>query len=46
MRSPSLLFGGDLIPEVSFDARRKRGGAHGVRFGEISHWEVVLVDKL
>lgn len=32
--------------EVSFEARREKGEAHGIRFGEITHREVVLVDKL
>jgi hypothetical protein len=32
--------------EVGFQARREKGAAHGIRFGEITHREVVLVDKL
>jgi hypothetical protein len=32
--------------EVSFEARREKGEVHGIRFGEITHREVVLVDKL
>jgi hypothetical protein len=32
--------------EVDFEARREKDEAHGMRFGEITHREVVLVDKL
>jgi hypothetical protein len=32
--------------EVGFEARREPGEAHGIRFGETTHREVVLVDKL
>lgn len=32
--------------EVGFEARREKGEAHGMRFGEITHREVVLVDTL
>jgi hypothetical protein len=32
--------------EAGFEARREKDEAHGVRFGEITHRDVVLVDKL
>jgi hypothetical protein len=32
--------------EVGFQARREKDEAHGIRFGEITHREVVFVDKL
>jgi hypothetical protein len=32
--------------EVGFEARREKDEAHGMRFGEITDREVVLVDKL
>ena len=32
--------------EVGFEARREKGEAHGMQFGEITHREVVLVDTL
>jgi hypothetical protein len=32
--------------EAGFETRRERDEAHGMRFGEITHREVVLVDKL
>lgn len=32
--------------EISFDASRETAQTHGIRFGEITHREVVLVDKL
>jgi hypothetical protein len=32
--------------EVGFEARREKDEAHGIRFGEITHREVVFVDKL
>jgi hypothetical protein len=32
--------------EAGFETRRERDKAHGMRFGEITHREVVLVDKL
>lgn len=32
--------------EAGFEARREKDEAHGMRFGEITHREVVLVDKL
>jgi hypothetical protein len=32
--------------EAGFEAGREKDEAHGMRFGEITHREVVLVDKL
>lgn len=49
-RGPTAIIVSDqdalTAAEISFEARRERGEAHGIRFGEIVHREVVPVDKL